>query len=184
MRLQTFKLFGLGAALVMLVLAAGNSGQVGLAQASCTVIVQPGQSIQAATDQAAEGMVICLSAGIFEESVKITKSLTLRGAGREQTIIKGQNQDRPIILIQSRFEDQVALEGLTARGSGDAIHVTGESKVALKQMAVSDSEIHGFLVNESAKVSLFESQVMRNKGDGFKMEDSAQVSLSRSQWPP
>jgi len=46
------------------------------AQEECTVIVQPGESIQAAIDQAQEGDVICLAEGTWVENVKIEKSLT------------------------------------------------------------------------------------------------------------
>lgn len=55
---RIMKLFGWSAALILLVLAASNNVEVGLAQADCTVKVQPGQSIQQAIDTATEGAVI------------------------------------------------------------------------------------------------------------------------------
>nr|BAL54208.1 hypothetical protein HGMM_F13E04C04 [uncultured Acetothermia bacterium]BAL58429.1 hypothetical protein HGMM_OP1C124 [Candidatus Acetothermum autotrophicum] len=48
--MRLIKLFGLGAAVVMLVGAVAQEGPVGLAQADCTVTVQPGQSIQSVPD--------------------------------------------------------------------------------------------------------------------------------------
>ncbi|MGQ9478334.1 MAG: hypothetical protein ACUVRH_07625, partial [Candidatus Bipolaricaulia bacterium] len=63
------KLFGLGVALALMALAAGNQGQVGLAQAGCTVTLNPGQSIQEAIYYAEEGAVICLAEGTWEENI-------------------------------------------------------------------------------------------------------------------
>lgn len=75
------------AILTVLAVLMSSSGQ---GQPSCTVTVQPGQSIQEAIDRASEGAVICISADNFPymEHLTITKSLTLRGAGPEETILK------------------------------------------------------------------------------------------------
>ena len=49
-----------------------------------TITVQPGESIQAAIDKAPAGAVICLSAGVWEENIKIERSLTLRAQARRR----------------------------------------------------------------------------------------------------
>lgn len=48
--------------------------------------------IQAAIDAAPNGAIILISPGEYRENLTITKSLTLRGAGPEQTIIHGIEQ--------------------------------------------------------------------------------------------
>lgn len=85
---RELKLFGVGAALVLFALAAGNAEPVGLAQADCTVTVQPGQSIQSAIDAAPEGAVICLVAGMWEENLTITQSLKLTGHMRGWPVVR------------------------------------------------------------------------------------------------
>ncbi len=135
--MKVLKLFGLGVALVLLALAVGNSGQVGLAQPPCTVTVQPGESIQRAMDGAHEGAVVCLSAGTWEENIEIGKSLTLRGAGREQTKIKGK-EDKPVITIASDSEIAVGIEGLTAaEAKRSGIEVGGKAKATITTSQIS-----------------------------------------------
>ncbi len=68
---------------------------------SCTIWVQPGQSVQAAIDSAPEGAVICLSAGTWDENIKIEKSLTLLGAGQDKTTITSKEGGYPVIWIIS-----------------------------------------------------------------------------------
>ena len=53
-----------------------------------TWVVKPGQSIQAAADKASSGDTIKIEAGKYYEAVCIEgKGLTIRGAGRDSTII-------------------------------------------------------------------------------------------------
>ncbi len=56
--------------------------------------VLPGASLQAAIDASEPGAVIRLAAGVYPERIKITKSLTLIGAGWEQTVI-GPHDEPP-----------------------------------------------------------------------------------------
>jgi nitrous oxidase accessory protein NosD len=65
---------GLGAALTV---ASGASASV-----SKTIVVGPGQSIQAAVDRANPGDTILVKAGVYHETVQIRKDgITLRGSG-------------------------------------------------------------------------------------------------------
>jgi len=52
---------------------------------AATINVAPGDSIQAAVDSAQPGDTIRLAAGTFRESVEITKSITIIGAGQGST---------------------------------------------------------------------------------------------------
>ncbi len=53
-----------------------------------TWTVQPGQSIQAAVDRARSGDTIRIAAGTYEEAVCVRgKGLTIKGAGRDRTVI-------------------------------------------------------------------------------------------------
>ena len=57
---------------------------------SCTITVQPGESIQAAIDAAPEGALICLASGEWQENLTISKSLTIRSQGTLAPWISGQ----------------------------------------------------------------------------------------------
>jgi nitrous oxidase accessory protein NosD len=65
---------GLGVALSAAVAASAST--------SATIVVTPGQSIQAAVDQASPGDTILLKPGVYHQSVQIRKNgITLRGSG-------------------------------------------------------------------------------------------------------
>jgi len=158
-------------------------------------MVKPGESIQQAIEQAAEGAVICLSTGTWEENLAIQKSLTLRGAGKEpkEVRIVGAQDGHPVMRIESEIEIEVVIENLTvaeAKGDRCAVPVTqwicpaglqalGKAKVLIKDVQVSDNGDYGLFVWESATVSLTNSQVSNN-GDGLFVWESATVSLSHS----
>ena len=164
-------------------------------QLSCTVTVQPGESIQRAIEQAAEGAVICLAPGRWEENLVITKSLTLRGTGKEpkEVWIVGTKEGHPVMRIESEREIEVQLENLAvAEAKGwkcavespqwicpDGLQALGKAKVLIKDMQVSNNR-DGLFVGDSATVSLGHSQVS-NTGIGLAVGDSATVSLSHSQ---
>ncbi len=152
--------YGLAASVVValaLLSVAGGSGSWVQGQ-GCTVTVQPGESIQRAIDEAKEGAVVCLVAGTWEENLVIRKSLTLRGAGREQTKIKGKKEDKSVISIASDAEILVSIDGLTV---AEAIGASG-------------IEVAG-----KARVSITTSQISGNR-DGIYMKDSAQAEIRGS----
>src|SRR5260370_8668999 len=65
---------GLGVALSVACAAAGS--------ASATIVVGPGQSIQAAVDSASPGDTVLVRPGVYRQSVQIrTDGITLRGSG-------------------------------------------------------------------------------------------------------
>src|SRR6266498_3626025 len=65
---------GLGIALI--------SGTAASASPSRTIVVRPGQSIQAAVDRAHPGDTVLVKRGIYHQSVQIRKDgITLRGSG-------------------------------------------------------------------------------------------------------
>jgi hypothetical protein len=77
------------------------------------IVVGAGQSVQAAVDRAPEGATITLAAGAFKESITITKSLTLQGAGWEKTTI-GPDTTMPFTQRQ-KDEFFAALEATSNR---------------------------------------------------------------------
>ena len=54
-------------------------------ETSAAIHVAAGESIQAAIDAAAEGSTIALAEGVFRERIRVTKPLTLAGAGWDKT---------------------------------------------------------------------------------------------------
>ena len=82
---------------------------------SATWTVRPGQSIQAAIDQAQSGDVVEIERAVYTERLLIAKPLTLRGLTRPT--ISGANQGDTIRITSP----DVVIEGLIVRDSGDSL---------------------------------------------------------------
>jgi len=118
---NTCKFLGLSAALILLAMAVGNSGAVGLAQSECTLTVSSSQSIQQAIDGAAKDAVVCLAVGTFVENLTINKSLTLQGAGEHATIIDGNQNGRVVTVTSAGNAVKVTLSDITIQnGSAES----------------------------------------------------------------
>jgi nitrous oxidase accessory protein NosD len=149
------------------------------------VTVQPGQSIQQAINNAVEGAVICLSAGIYQEDTEIivNRNLTLRGAGREQTTLTGKGGGFAFISIESDTEIQVMLEPFTIaqkqfRDIG--IWVQGRAQVRLTEIAISGIHVFGLQVKDLAQARVVNARIAEAK-IGLGVRGSARVTMTNSQ---
>ncbi|MCK5631601.1 hypothetical protein KAH85_03495, partial [Candidatus Bathyarchaeota archaeon] len=61
--------------------------------------IYPGQSIQSRIDSAQPGDTILVHAGLYRETLSVTKSLTLIGESKENTIIDGDEANRTVIEV-------------------------------------------------------------------------------------
>lgn len=77
-------------------------------------VPQDFSTIQAAIDAATEGATIRVSPGEYQENLIIMKSLTLQGAGREQTRIESDGQYQSVMVIA---RGEVTIEDLTVAGA-------------------------------------------------------------------
>jgi WD40 repeat protein len=164
------KLLGIGAAIAILLLAAGNSGQVRTvaAQADCNRTVYAGDSIQRALDNAKPGEIVCVRAGTYQEGLTINKPITLRGEGQGRVIIVGS--------ISVTNAVNVALRGFTLQG-GRGLVVVNSSSVTLADLAVIGSEAAGVMVNNSS-VQVSQSLISGNKLQGMLVALNSSVALA------
>ncbi|MFO8034074.1 MAG: right-handed parallel beta-helix repeat-containing protein [Candidatus Bipolaricaulota bacterium] len=161
-------------------------------------VVQPGESIQQAIDQASAGDVICLAQGEWVENLRVDKSVTLRGRGAEQTLIRAEKEDMPVVRIGSRAgEDapRVVLEELQVAGArgyeGYGIMVEGQAQATISRCEVSDNktgimlwlrpqatiegttvaenERHGIVVSFFAHATIEGNKILANGGYGVTL---------------
>jgi parallel beta-helix repeat protein len=178
------RLVALALGVLSLLNSAGTSG-VGLVQKTITVCPEGPPKcdfakIQDAINAANEGDTVQVGAGTYAENVVISKSLTLRSAGREQTVIKSKERNRSIIRIESDSVVDVAVEGFTVVEGATGVEVLGKTKATLTNVQASNN-FSGLSVGDLAVVSLTNSQISGNEHAGFTVWDSAQVTLSNSQ---
>nr|BAL59680.1 hypothetical protein HGMM_OP4C316 [Candidatus Acetothermum autotrophicum] len=119
--LRVVKLFGLGAALVVSVIGLSveslRSQPYTVCPSGC-----PFSKIQAALDAAKDGDTITVGPGVYRENLKITKSVSLIGAGAAQTRVMPAHPGIDLILVElgdfnsPKPLEQVRLEGFTFQG--------------------------------------------------------------------
>lgn len=146
--------------------------------------VQPGESIQAAIDGASEGAVIVLSEGMWNESLTISKSITLQGQGAEHTVLLGVEEGLPVVDVDHDADIEVTIEALTVSRTGeraygeDGVRAGGSVHVALRAVAVEGNRWNGISVADAAHLSITESTITDNEGHGIWMQNAAQVHVS------
>jgi parallel beta-helix repeat protein len=149
----------------------------------CTITVQPGESIQAAIDAAPEGAWVCLPAGEWEEHITIGKRLTLKGAGAEETTIRGHREDRPVIRVLTADEDEgmVFLEGVGLTGGigmyGPGLLIEGASSVIVIDCAVFENG-YGIRLTGTARAAIHGTRVFENAASGIWLADNSQSTLT------
>ncbi|HOW14260.1 NosD domain-containing protein [Methanosarcina sp.] len=153
---------------LILILISGNGS-------AAEIIVQPGNSIQTAVNNASSGDTITLKAGTYTENLNITKgNLTIRSqsGNPDDTIIKAKST-KDVLKIQAY---NVTIRGIKATGSGSSysgiylyqcsncviennkvmnngygIRLTSSSKCKVSKNTVTDNEVYGICFGSSSK---------------------------------
>jgi parallel beta-helix repeat protein len=92
------------AAFVLILIIASLFGASESRQALAMATVAPGESIQAAINEASPGDTILIQSGVHREvdyPIFVNKTITLLGEDAETTIIDGQGVDRQILLVRA-----------------------------------------------------------------------------------
>ena len=115
---------------------------------ACTVVVEPGSSIQKAISPARSGAVICVRGGVYAEALKIAPAnagITLMAYPGEQPILDGENR-LPVITNKNRFAPlimvnarNVTVDGLEIRRSTMRGITVSQGDVILRNLIVHDN---------------------------------------------
>ncbi|MGD9840400.1 MAG: right-handed parallel beta-helix repeat-containing protein [Candidatus Bipolaricaulis sp.] len=147
----------------------------------CTISLRPGEEIQAALDLAPPGAVICLGAGTWTESLRVTKPVTLRGAGPTKTIVRSAQLGHPALTIEGPLagEGPVVIVGIKfSEASGAAgLLVAGEATVEVERSTFSDNRGPGVALHDRALVSVHSSTISANTGYGVHIQGQVQATL-------
>jgi parallel beta-helix repeat protein len=185
--LRLAKLIGLGTALALITLAAGNSGQVGLAQAGTTVTVCASgcdfSKIQAAIDAVqTAGSTIQVQAGTYTENLTITgkQGLTLQGADSNAVTLDGSAgvavQSPPISIQRSQ---QITVKGLKIINSRRGVHAIGTTGLVLANNSFQNNLRQSIVLEQQSEAQLTGNLIQNTQpdkdgkqGQGVNMADS------------
>ena len=158
----------------------------------------PCRTIQGAIDKSASGDGISVAAGVYPETLAVTASLTIEGAGTDQTIVDAGGSGRVATVPGPA---SAVLEGLTLRGGrapdggsgGGGLYVAGGSAVVLANTDVVSNTADGsnadrgggIYVAGASGVTLDESAVRGNTstngGGGILAVDDSAITLTNSE---
>lgn len=119
-------------------------------------------TIQKAIDAAGTGDFIRVAAGVYAEDLLIeSKSFSLRGAGRGQTIIQGS--------VRIYNTSETSFEGFTVKGGG--IHVIN-SPVRMTGNEIINSSGAGIWIESCSGFMISDNEIRNNGREGILIDDS------------
>ncbi len=146
---------------------------------SCTIIVSPGQSIQAGVESAQSGQIVCVRAGNYHEVIQIKPSdsgITLKAYPGERPVIDGRGVLPPASANGGNMGllhisgSNVTVDGFeVARSSGRGVAVvqppvtTVQQNVTVRNMIVRDSHDAGINVNGDGAIRPTNILIENNK---------------------
>ena len=144
----------------------------GAADRETLLQVKPGESIQAAIDTAPEGAIICLEAGVWEENLTIERSLTLRGPGAGEAVLKSAKGGRPVVWVWAVEESlqtvSVTLERLSIGGAfGHDAHWP-------------ERGAYGILAQDDVRVEITHCLISGNRWSGIALLNEAEIVVRES----
>ena len=121
--------------------------------------------IQSAVDVAGEGATIEIRAGAYNENVIINKSLTLRGEGKDTTIIDGGGSGNVIYITANH----VTISGLKVTNGDNGIYLIPNwsiHNITIRDVIITSNAKIAFSAPHSGGSHIIEDCVISNNGSG------------------
>jgi parallel beta-helix repeat protein len=146
---------------------------------SAIIHVNPSESIQAAINNATEGDTILVSAGIYNESLQISKGISLIGQDTDQTIINGQNNQ----FIINITANNVTVEGFTIQSAPNLNPINGISVSFSKGGTIGNNTVmnsqQGITLAASNNNTIFDNTISNNQ-QGIGLSSSSNNTISNN----
>ncbi|UCE15713.1 MAG: right-handed parallel beta-helix repeat-containing protein [Candidatus Bathyarchaeota archaeon] len=134
-------------------------------------------TIQAAIDAAMAGDTILVASGTYYENLVIYKSLTLKGAGSDITIIDGGGTGTGVEITANN----VNISGFTVRNSWDGVHLNRCNGTTLSNNKITLNRYDGIYVQSSSGNTISGNTITSNGlviGSGLFIEYSSGNTIS------
>ncbi len=132
------------------------------------------ERIQWAIGNASVEETIFVKAGTYYENVVIDKSLTLKGAGSDITILDGGGTKATVKITA----DNVNINGFTIRNSGDGIHLNKCTGVIVSGNKITSNKNDGIYVESSVDNIISGNTISSNDLEGLFIEDSTGITIN------
>lgn len=133
-------------------------------------------TIQSAIDAAPPWAIIRLAPGVYTEAVRIHKPLMLIGSGREQTILRVNNDEQTALTVSNTHH--VVVKNLAVEGGFYGILVDRSTEVQLVNNAVRHAWFVGIRVSEGAAV------IERNEVSATRSPFGMGIELANTMFAP
>jgi hypothetical protein len=162
---------------LLAVLALAPAAPRRAAAAACDTTASPGNA-QARIDAAGRGQTVCLDAGVFRGRLLVygKDGVTLRGAGKFNTIVSGGAVDAIVIVNSSN----VTVEDMTLyQGSPANVYIGRSTNVTLRRLDMGGGDI-GVHIDDGSTASLVDSFVYATRGDGLLIRRGSGATIERN----
>lgn len=125
---------------------------------------------------------ILIGPGTYSEHLVVTKSVTLKGAGRGETILKGSRDSWAIVQATSDAPLYVTLQDLTVTNAVNqaGLVVTKKAWVTVHSVEISHNSQNGIIVQDQGIIVIEDSELAQNDGTGMIAFDQAIISIRNS----
>ncbi|MBF6600269.1 MAG: right-handed parallel beta-helix repeat-containing protein [Dehalococcoidia bacterium] len=200
-RTRLYLLVSLAALAVATLTFGAARARTAAGQAACTTTVGP-STLQPAINAAGAGSVICMAPGVYIGPITFQSKngVTLRGAGRQATIIAGGARDGMLIFNSQNltFENfliyfghpsdayvfnsqNITFQQIDAGGGGIGIHFDAGSIGRISDSMIYAMEGDGVLVRRGSNVTVERNWVFVNGGVGVStVGDTATTTITRN----
>ena len=132
------------------------------------------EKIQWAVGNASAGDTVFVEAGTYYENVVIDKSLSLKGAGSDITIIDGGGKRAGVKITA----DNVNISGFTVRNGGDGVYLYMCNGVSVSGNKITLNKIDGIYLQSSNNNTIHGNTITSNGVDGLFIESSSGNTIS------
>ncbi len=143
----------------------------------CDAVASPANA-QSRIDSAGAGDVVCLEAAVFRGTLLVygKDGITLRGAGKFNTIVSGGSVDA-IVIINS---DRVTVESMTLyQGNLANVYLRQSTNALLRDLDIGGGNI-GVHVDGASSATIADSFIYAMRGDGVLIRNGSSASIERN----
>jgi hypothetical protein len=167
----------LAVAIALAAILAAPEGYDAVHAGGCDSVASPSNA-QSRIDAAGAGDVVCLEPGVFRGRLIVggKSGVTLRGAGKFNTIVSGGSVDAIVIVDSSN----VTVERMTLyQGAPANVYIGRSSNVVLRDLDVGGGEI-GVHVDDGSSATIADSFIYAMRGDGVLIRRGSSASIERN----